>query len=726
VSTATTRNHSSIQRRVCTLALAGLIVAGALLPGSSNAFADGDPGRPAPTATATQTAEFSVSGNDGQLTGLTAVIAGSGDGVNLRADAAHDASIVATLTDGTVVDLRIDMVDTVRDPDGVTRWWPVSAGGKDGWVSGFYLKNPDSVSGESGATVVPTAVQTTTATSSAPTPGATNPAPGTPFDFTGEIVPGIQVVVNGGGNDVNLRAKPAADGEVVTRLNDGSTITLRIDTADTVTDSAGTRWWPVTADGKDGWVSGAYLRSKTESVATPTQTPAGQPATFAAGSYVRIKTQSGEGAIVRAEPNPNGAQLKIWADGQVAQVMEGPLSFESSVAGWYKVTTGDLTGYVDGDLLVVAGQPSSTTDASSATAVVFAKGSSAQVKTQKQTGVNIRENGDPTAAKIGYVPEGGIVTIVDGPASHTGSTAGWFQITSNGVTGYVDGDLLVATAASAPATTSVDEGVAGSYRKGDYVIVATASRSGANVRTLPSKSSDATGVLDEGRTVQVIDGPVKDEKEDVWYKISNGGDTRGWVAGNLLDPANDPGAVAATATTTPAAAATQTPVASSNQPTTTPVPTTASAPTTTPAPATGNVSAQGFIYPLASYTITQGFGCSNLGFYAYDPTLGCPVHDGLDLAAAAGSPIMAAAAGTVVAAGWCDCGLGNYVEIDHGNGVHTLYGHMQSQPYVSVGQQVAQGEVIGPIGMTGLATGPHTHFMVTIDGVAQNPQNYLP
>ncbi|MGI8485536.1 MAG: SH3 domain-containing protein [Thermomicrobiales bacterium] len=716
MSTATTGNHSSIQQRVCTLALAGLIAAGALLPGSSSAFADGDPGRPAPVAT-TQASAFSVSGNDGQLTGLNAVIAGSGDGVNLRADAAHDGSIVTTLTDGTVVDLRIDMVDTVRDPDGVTRWWPVSVGGKDGWVSGYYLKNPDAVSG---ATVAPTVV------APAPTAGATSPATSAPFDFTGEIVAGIQVEVSGGGNEVNLRATPAADGDVVARLNDGSTIALRIDSTDTVADAAGTRWWPVTADGKDGWVSGAYLRSTSGSGTTPTQTPSGQTATYAAGSYVRINTQSGDGAIVRAEPNPNGAQLKVWADGQVAQVMEGPLSFESSVAGWYKVTTGDLTGYVDGDLLVVAGQPSSTSDVASST--TFIKGANAQVKTQKQMGVNIRENGDPTAAKVGYVPEAGIVRIVDGPVSHTGSTAGWFQITSNGVTGYVDGDLLVATTSpsSAASTSSVDEGVAGNFRKGDYVIVATASRSGANVRSLPSMSSDVSGFLAEAGTAQVIDGPIKDENGDVWYKVSNGGDTRGWVAGNLLDPANDPAAVASTATapaaTTPSV--TQTPSASGNQPTTTPVPTTAAV--TTPAPSTGNVSAQGFIYPLASYTITQGFGCSDLGFYAYDPTLGCPIHDGLDLAAPAGSPIMAAAAGTVVAAGWCDCGLGNYVEIDHGNGVHTLYGHMQSQPYVSVGQQVAQGDVIGPVGSTGLSTGPHTHFMVTIDGVAQNPQNYLP
>jgi len=719
VSTATTSKCSSLRRRVGTLALAAMIAAGTLLQGSSGVFADAGSNQPTPT-TAT---EFAVVA-DGTLTGLTAVIAGSGDGVNLRADARHDANIVSTLTDGTVVDLRIDAVDTVLDPDGITRWWPISAGGKDGWISGFYLKNPDDVSGDG---VVTIAAPVTPGASAAATATATSTT-GIEFDFTGEVVAGIQAVVNGSGDDVNLRAKPSFTSDVVTRMKDGTTVTLRIDSVDTVTDTAGNRWWPITADGKDGWVSGLYLRSTST---TPGETPASSSEAFAAGSYVRVKTQAGDGAVVRAEPNPDGAQLKVWADGQVAQVMEGPLSFESSVAGWYKVTTGDLTGYVDGDLLVVAGQPTSTTG--DATDAAFAKGSNALVKTQKQMGANVRENGDPTSAKVGYVPEGAVVTIADGPVSHASSTAGWFKIVYNGITGYVDGDLLIATTA-APAVDSVDEGVAGDYRKGDYVKVATASQSGANVRTLPTRTSAATGFLAEGQTMQVIDGPVKDENGDVWYKVSNGGDNRGWVAGNLLDPARDPAVVG---TATAPAASTQTPAAGTTPGAVAPTVTssattpaqsspTATAATTTPAPTTGNVSAQGFIYPLTSYTITQGFGCSNLGFYAYDAALGCPVHDGLDLAAPAGSPIMAAAAGTVVAAGWCDCGLGNYVEIDHGNGVHTLYGHMQSQPYVSVGQQVAQGDVIGPVGSTGLSTGPHTHFMVTIDGVAQNPQNYLP
>ena len=696
MSTAITRIHAPAWRRLCTLALAGTLAVGTMLPGVAPVWADGESGQP----TMTPASSFSVSVDSvDALTGLHAVITGSGDGVNLRRDPAHDADVVSTLKDGTVVDLRIDTVDTVLDPDGTTRWWPVRADGEDGWVSGFYLKNPDA--------------PVTGAGSEAETP-VTGPA----FDYTGEIKPGITAQVSADGDGVNVRSEPSDASDVATTVQDGATVTLRIDTTDTVTDKDGTRWWPVSANGKDGWISGAYLRSAGTSGESPSAP--GQSGTFAAGSYVRVRTPSGQGVVVRAEPKPNGAELKVWADGQVAQVMEGPLSFEASENGWYKVTTGDLTGYVDGDLLIVAGQPASSNDAN--TSAAFVRGDNAQVKTQKELGANIRADGDPTSAKVGYVPEGAVVTIEDGPASHASSTAGWFKVTFDGVTGYVDGDLLVKTSASASSSDMGDEGVAGDYRKGDYVIVATNSKTGANVRALPTRSSDTVGFLAETETVQVIDGPMKDENGDVWYKVSDGGDTRGWVAGNLLDPTKDPQAVA---TTTPAAVE-KTPAATSTTPTPAPGTSGQTATTPTPSPASSNVSSQGFIYPLASYTVTQGFGCSNLGFYSYDATLGCPIHDGLDLAAPAGTPIMAAAAGTVVAAGWCDCGLGNYVEIDHGNGVHTVYGHMQSQPYVSVGQQVAQGEVIGPVGSTGLSTGPHTHFMVRIDGVAQDPVNYLP
>jgi murein DD-endopeptidase MepM/ murein hydrolase activator NlpD len=99
------------------------------------------------------------------------------------------------------------------------------------------------------------------------------------------------------------------------------------------------------------------------------------------------------------------------------------------------------------------------------------------------------------------------------------------------------------------------------------------------------------------------------------------------------------------------------------------------------------------------------------------------LHTGDDLAAGMGTPIHACLAGTVVIAG-PQGGYGNAVVIDHGNGMATLYGH-QSRIGVSVGQHVAAGQVIGYAGMTGLATGPHVHFEVRINGNPIDPTPYL-
>ena len=99
------------------------------------------------------------------------------------------------------------------------------------------------------------------------------------------------------------------------------------------------------------------------------------------------------------------------------------------------------------------------------------------------------------------------------------------------------------------------------------------------------------------------------------------------------------------------------------------------------------------------------------------------MHEGVDLGAPYGSPIEAAAAGTVIYAGWLG-GYGNLTVIDHGGGLATAYGH-QSRIGVSVGQQVAQGEVIGYVGSTGHSTGPHLHFEVRVNGQAVDPLGYL-
>ena len=100
-------------------------------------------------------------------------------------------------------------------------------------------------------------------------------------------------------------------------------------------------------------------------------------------------------------------------------------------------------------------------------------------------------------------------------------------------------------------------------------------------------------------------------------------------------------------------------------------------------------------------------------------------HKGIDIGAPKGTPIKAAAGGTVTVAQYgYSGGYGNYVIISHGNGIQTVYGHCNTLN-VKVGQKVSQGEQIATVGNTGRSTGNHLHLEIRINGVAQNPQNYL-
>jgi murein DD-endopeptidase MepM/ murein hydrolase activator NlpD len=99
------------------------------------------------------------------------------------------------------------------------------------------------------------------------------------------------------------------------------------------------------------------------------------------------------------------------------------------------------------------------------------------------------------------------------------------------------------------------------------------------------------------------------------------------------------------------------------------------------------------------------------------------MHEGVDIGGSTGNPVVASEAGTVVLAQWSG-GYGRCVEISHGEGIVTKYAHL-STILVRTGQRVARGEVIGRIGSTGNATGPHLHFEVLSNGRAINPMNFL-
>ena len=116
---------------------------------------------------------------------------------------------------------------------------------------------------------------------------------------------------------------------------------------------------------------------------------------------------------------------------------------------------------------------------------------------------------------------------------------------------------------------------------------------------------------------------------------------------------------------------------------------------------------------------TSGFGVRSDPFHA-----GAAMHPGIDLAGTYGTPIYATAEGTVLRAGWNSGGYGNLVEIDHGRGITTRYGHM-SAILVHPGDHITRGQQVGRMGSTGRSTGNHLHYEVRIDGRAVNPIPFM-
>lgn len=142
---------------------------------------------------------------------------------------------------------------------------------------------------------------------------------------------------------------------------------------------------------------------------------------------------------------------------------------------------------------------------------------------------------------------------------------------------------------------------------------------------------------------------------------------------------------------------------------------------------TTTTSSSGWTWPVPGYSrITSGYGYRIHPVYGYRR-----MHTGIDISAPFGSPIVASRPGTVILVrnpvegqNWGGSGYGNYIVIDHGDGLATLYAHLKST-HVSTMQQVQAGDRIGSCGSTGTSTGSHLHFEVWINGNHTNPLSYL-
>ena len=142
-------------------------------------------------------------------------------------------------------------------------------------------------------------------------------------------------------------------------------------------------------------------------------------------------------------------------------------------------------------------------------------------------------------------------------------------------------------------------------------------------------------------------------------------------------------------------------------------------PSNTTTPSTSAPSSSGWVCPVPYYTLTSPFGMR------VHPISGkWKMHNGVDMAAAQGTPIYAAKSGKVTVTSFQAGGAGYYVSINHGDGFSSVYMHM-THYIVSPGQYVTAGQVIGYVGSTGGSTGPHLHFGISYNGSYVNPMNYI-
>ncbi|GBG55377.1 peptidase M23 [Sporomusaceae bacterium FL31] len=123
------------------------------------------------------------------------------------------------------------------------------------------------------------------------------------------------------------------------------------------------------------------------------------------------------------------------------------------------------------------------------------------------------------------------------------------------------------------------------------------------------------------------------------------------------------------------------------------------------------------IWPTSG-SISSGFGWRNAPMEGASET-----HQGIDIASNTGTPVVATADGKVVKSGWSE-GYGNIVQIDHGNGLETIYGH-NSQIVATIGQNVKKGQLIAYVGSTGVSTGPHLHYEIRVNHSAVDPMKFL-
>jgi len=441
-----------------------------------------------------------------------------------------------------------------------------------------------------------------------------------------------------------------------------------------------------------------------------------------------IIAHSSKGVLLRAEPDFGAEVLATVAEGTAVGLrtdMSDTVYDPDGVTQWWPVSAGDDDGWVAGFFLDIEGlSASSASDGSETAEASMAPAAGASLGGEGATpeeeflatwdlanaaalvaepeGVNLRQDPGSSSPAVKTLSYQTVVDLrVDEVDTVYTEGSRWWPVQIDGLVGWIAGQYLAPAestwtepeADADAAVSAAPSKFADWFEAGSYVLADTDDGSGLNIRADGAPDAERIGIVPENDVVQVMDGPYDDPIGNPWYLITDG-EVTGFVSGWYLARADQPGEDLAQTDIPPKV--------------------------TIPGLATG-----AFQYPLESWVFTQSFGCSPFAFEPWDSAVGCNFHNGADFAANSYTPLLAADGGIVEYAGWCDCGLGYYVKIDHGNGFKTLYGHMAEMPWVATGDAVAKGDVIGPVGSSGASTGPHVHFMVQVNGIAQDPLAYL-
>jgi len=441
----------------------------------------------------------------------------------------------------------------------------------------------------------------------------------------------------------------------------------------------------------------------------------------AAQSSTGTIVHSADGVLLRTEPAFGAEVLTTLAEGTTVGLRTDDADTiydPDGVTQWWPIETGGTEGWVAGFYLDIDGLTAAPTapvtdydggrggeeGSASAEDLFVSTGdlANAMAKVAEPEGINLRRDPGASSPALKTLSYDTILDLrIDELDTVYTEGSRWWPVQIDGLLGWVSGTYLAPTEswsepqAVTDTTSSEAPGKVGEwFEAGSYVMAATDDSSGVNIRADAAPDAERIGIVPKSDVVQVMDGPIYDPIGNPWYLITDS-EVTGFVSGWYLNRADQPGDNLAT----------------------TEIP----SKVTVPGLATGTLD-----YPVDSWVFTQAFGCSPYAFEPWNSSIGCNFHNGADFAADAYTPLLAADGGTVEYAGWCDCGLGYYVKIDHGNGMKTTYGHMAEEPWVTTGEAVAKGQVIGPMGSTGLSTGPHTHFIVNVNGVDQDPLAYLP